>query len=65
MAGIRIIDNNRFASIEEGVKAALASGAEIVVACSSAKGIQNFISVKSNVLETLRGYQEKLGIKSL
>ena len=29
------------------------------------KGIQNFISVKSNVLETLRGYQEKLGIKSL
>ena len=99
VAGIRIIDNNRFASIEEGVKAALASGAEIVVACSSddeyaeavpeiarligdkaivvvagepackedlqSKGIQNFISVKSNVLETLRGYQEKLGIKSL
>ncbi|HIZ86019.1 MAG TPA: methylmalonyl-CoA mutase small subunit, partial [Candidatus Coprenecus stercoravium] len=99
VAGIRIIDNNRFASIEEGVKAALASGAEIVVACSSddeyagavpeiarligdkavvvvagepackeellAKGIQNFISVKSNVLETLRGYQEKLGIKPL
>lgn len=99
VAGIRIMDNNRFASIEEGVKAALASGAEIVVACSSddeyaeavpeiarligdraivvvagepackedlqAKGIQNFISVKSNVLETLRGYQEKLGIKSL
>ena len=99
VAGIRIMDNNRFASIEEGVKAALASGAEIVVACSSddeyaeavpeiarligdraivvvagepackeellSKGIQNFISVKSNVLETLRGYQEKLGIKPL
>lgn len=99
VAGIRIIDNNRFASIEEGVKAALESGAEIVVACSSddeyaeavpeiarqigdkaivvvagepackedllAKGIQNFISVKSNVLETLAGYQAKLGIKPL
>ncbi len=99
VAGIRITDNNRFASIEEGVKAALESKAEIVVACSSdeeyleavpeiarligdkaivvvagepackeelqAKGIQNFISVKSNVLETLRGYQEKLGIKPL
>ncbi len=99
VAGIRVMDNNRFASIEEGVKAALESKAEIVVACSSddeylaavpeiarligdkaivvvagepsckeelqAKGIQNFISVKSNVLETLRGYQEKLGIKPL
>lgn len=99
VAGIRIIDNNRFASVEEGVKAALESGAEIVVACSSddeyaegapriaeligdkaivvvagepackdtliAGGISNFISVKSNVLETLRGYQEKLGIKPL
>ena len=99
VAGIRVIDNNRFASIEEGVKAALESGAEIVVACSSddeyaeavpqiaeliggkaivvvageptckeelqQKGIENFISVKSNVLETLRGYQEKLGIKPL
>ncbi len=99
VAGIRITDNNRFATVEEGVKAALESKAEIVVACSSdeeyleavpeiarligdkaivvvagepackeelqAKGIQNFISVKSNVLETLRGYQEKLGIKPL
>ncbi len=35
VAGIRNIDNNRFASIEEGVKAAIASGCEIVVACSS------------------------------
>ena len=35
VAGIRNIDNNRFDSIEEGVKAALASKAEIVVACSS------------------------------
>jgi len=98
VAGIRVIDNNRFATIEEGVKAAVASGAEIVVACSSddeyaegvpaiakllgdkailvvagapacqadleAQGIHNFISVKSNVLETLQGYQAKLGIKA-
>ncbi|MGM9774689.1 MAG: methylmalonyl-CoA mutase family protein [Candidatus Egerieousia sp.] len=27
------------------------------------KGIEHFISVKSNVLETLKGYQTKLGIK--
>ena len=35
VAGIRITDNNRFATIEEGVKAAIESKAEIVVACSS------------------------------
>ena len=28
-----------------------------------AKGITNFINVKSNVLETLKDYQTKLGIK--
>jgi len=28
-----------------------------------AKGIQNFISIKSNVLETLQQYQALLGIK--
>lgn len=28
-----------------------------------AKGIENFIHVKSNLLEELKGYQEKLGIK--
>lgn len=99
VAGIGIIDNNRFDTIEEGAKEALASKAEIVVACSSddeyadavpeiakligdkailvvagdpackeelqAKGIENFISVRSNVLETLRDYQDKLGIKPL
>lgn len=98
VAGIKVIDNNRFATIEEGVKAAVAAKAEIVVACSSddeyleavpqiaellgnkailvvagapacqadleAKGIHNFISVKSNVLETLKDYQVKLGIKN-
>jgi len=99
VAGIRVMDNNRFSTIEEGVEAAIASGAEIVVACSSddeyaegvpqiakllgdkailvvagapacqpdleAQGIHNFISVKSNVLETLRGYQAQLGIKAI
>lgn len=97
VAGIRIVDNNRFSSIEEGVKAAIEAKADIVVACSSdeeyaeavpqiaqllgdkailvvagdpecrpdleAKGIKNFINVKSNVLETLKMYQEALGIK--
>lgn len=99
VAGIRNIDNNRFASIEEGVKAALASKAEIVVACSSdeeyaeavpqiaemigdkaivvvagdpecrpaleEKGIKNYVNVRCNVLETLKGYQKMLGIKEL
>lgn len=96
VAGIEIIDNNKFASIEEGVRAALASGAQIVVACSSdeeyaqavpqiaeglggkvilvvagepackeeliTRGITHFISVRSNVLETLSQYQQELGI---
>jgi len=95
-AGFKVVDNNRFATIEEGVKAALAAKANIVVACSSddeyaegalqiaeqlagkaifvvagdpacradleAKGIKNFINVRSNVLETLKGYQKELGI---
>ncbi|MDR2938034.1 MAG: acyl-CoA mutase large subunit family protein, partial [Prevotellaceae bacterium] len=96
VAGFKVVDNNRFESIEEGVKAALAAKADIIVACSSdddyaeavpqiaeklgkngilvvagepacradleAKGIKNFISVKSNVLETLKGYQKELGV---
>lgn len=95
-AGFETIDNNRFATIEEGVEAAKKAGAEIIVACSSddeyaeavpeifekiagkaivvvagapasqpeleAKGITHFISVKSNVLETLKLYQQELGI---
>ncbi len=97
VAGFKVVDNNRFASPEEGVKAAMEAKADIIVACSSdeeyavsvpsiaemtgdkaivvvagepackeelqSKGIENFISVKSNVLETLKGYQAKLGIK--
>lgn len=97
VAGFKVVDNNRFATAEEGVKAALEAKADIIVACSSddeyaesvpqiaslvgdkaivvvagdpackaeleAKGITNFINVKSNVLETLKDYQTKLGIK--
>ena len=95
-AGIRVQDNTFFQSVEEGVKAALDSKAEIVVICASdddyatvapeinkmidgkaivvvagapacqaeleAQGITNFISVKSNVLETLKSYLKQLGI---
>lgn len=97
VAGFKVVDNNRFSSPEEGVKAALEAKADIIVACSSddeyadtvpqiaqlagdkaivvvagdpackedlmAKGIGNFINVKSNVLETLKDYQAKLGIR--
>ncbi len=34
-AGIQVVDNTYFASVEEGVKAALAAKAEIVVVCAS------------------------------
>ncbi|MFI3321606.1 MAG: methylmalonyl-CoA mutase family protein [Rikenellaceae bacterium] len=95
-AGIESIDNVRFASVQEGVAAALEAKADIVVICSSddeyatvapeayemlegkaifvvagapacaeelkAKGINNFINVRSNVLETLKGYVSELGI---
>ncbi len=97
-AGIRVVDNTFFKSVEEGVKAALDAKAEIVVVCAAdddyaevaprinellggkaitviagapasqpeleAKGITHFISVKSNVLETLKGYLKELGIKN-
>ena len=93
---IRDRDNTFFKSIEEGVKTALESKAEIVVVCASdddyaeaapkvkellagkailvvagapacapeleAQGITNFISVKSNVLETLKFYLKEMGI---
>ena len=35
VAGFKVVDNNRFATIEEGVAAALAAKADIVVACAS------------------------------
>lgn len=93
-AGYKIIDNLGFATVEEGVEAALKANADIVVICSSddeyaeyavpaykcldgramfivagapacmdelkAAGIENFIHVKCNVLETLREYNAKL-----
>lgn len=95
-AGYKVIDNLGFETVEAGVNAALASGAEIVVLCSSdeeyaelapavyqalggkaefvvagapacmddlkAQGIDQFINVKSNVLETLKAFNAKLGI---
>ncbi len=95
-AGIRVQDNTYFKSLDEGIKAALDSKAEIVVICASdddyatlapeafkqlngktifvvagapacqadleAVGIKNFISVKSNVLDTLKYYLKELGI---
>ncbi|MCD7962301.1 MAG: methylmalonyl-CoA mutase family protein [Rikenellaceae bacterium] len=95
-AGIEPIDNVRFATVEEGVKAALESKAGIVVLCSSddeyaefapkaaellgdkailvvagdpacrpeleKAGINKFISVRSNVLETLKEYKQLLGL---
>ena len=95
VAGFTVIDNNGFATVEEGVAAAKSAGADIVVVCSSddeyaeivpnvaeqlddeilvvagapsckpeleEKGITNFINVKSNILEELKGYQKELGI---
>ena len=99
VAGFKVVDNNRFDTIEEGVKAALEAKADIIVACSAddeyaanvpaiaeavgdkavvvvagdpecrpeleAKGINNYINVRCNVLETLKEYQAKMGIKEL
>jgi len=96
-AGFEVQDNNGFTSAQEGVDAAKAANAQIIVICSSddeytdlapavkelsgdaiivvagypkeimedlkAKGIEHFIHVKSNVLETLKKFQTELGIK--
>jgi methylmalonyl-CoA mutase len=99
-AGYSILDNSGFASVDEGVKAAKASKAEIVVICSSDEeyallvpeiaqklkkankelilvvagypkeildtlkqaGVDDFIHVRCNLLQTLESFQEKLGI---
>ncbi len=95
-AGYKVIDNLGFATVEEGVEAAVKADADIVVLCSSddeyaeyaipaykalngraiyivagapacmedlkAAGIENFIHVRSNQLETLREFNAKLGI---
>ena len=93
-AGYEVIDNLGFATVEEGIEAAMAAKADIVVLCSSddeyaqyaipayqalngramfivagapacmdelkAAGIENFIHVRVNVLETLKEYNAKL-----
>jgi methylmalonyl-CoA mutase len=95
-AGYQVIDNLGFETVEEGVEAAVAAGAEIVVLCSSddeyaelapaaykalagraefvvagmpecmeelkAQGITQYVNVRSNVLETLKAFNAKLGI---
>ncbi|MBN2743416.1 MAG: methylmalonyl-CoA mutase small subunit [Marinilabiliaceae bacterium] len=95
-AGYELIDNMGFATVEEGVAAAKAAKADIVVLCSSddeyaeaapaafaalgnaaqfvvagapacmddlkAKGIEHFINVRSNVLETLKSFNKMLNI---
>ena len=95
-AGYKVIDNLGFKTVEEGIDAALAAGADIVVICSSddeyaeyavpafkyldnralfvvagapacaedlkKEGIENFVHVKVNQLETLKMFNEKLGI---
>ncbi len=93
-AGYEIIDNNGFATVKEGVDAAIEKGADVVVLCSSddeyaqyapeafkeldgramfvvagapacmdelkAQGIENFIHVRVNVLDTLVDFNAKL-----
>ena len=94
-AGYKVIDNNGFKSVHEGIKAARKAKADIIVLCSSddeyatfapqawlelegAKemfivagapacmedlqklGIQNFIHIRCNVLETLKQYNSQL-----
>ena len=94
-AGYKVIDNNGFKTVKEGIKAARKAKADIIVLCSSddeyatfapqawlelegAKemfivagapacmedlqklGIQNFIHVRCNVLETLKQYNAQL-----
>ena len=99
-AGYDIRDNQGFATIDEGVEAALAAEAEVVVICSSdedyieivpgiaeklkksrnsivvvvagypkdhadsfrSAGVDDFIHVRSNLLETLRNFNVRLGI---
>jgi methylmalonyl-CoA mutase len=97
-AGFGIIDNPGFSEFNEGAEAAVASGAEIIVLCSSdeeyiqsaseicklirakkpnawiavagypkdavdqlkAAGVNDFIHIRSNLLETLEGYQKRV-----
>jgi methylmalonyl-CoA mutase len=51
-AGYRIIDNNGFNTVEEGIAAALDSGAEIVVICSSD---EEYATVAPEIAGQLKG----------
>ena len=94
-AGYKVIDNNGFKTVAEGIKAARKAKADIIVLCSSddeyatlapeawkhlkdakelfivagapacmeelqQQGIEHFIHVRCNVLETLKGFNAKL-----
>lgn len=96
-AGYKLIDNLGFDTVQEGIDAAMAAHADVVVLCSSDDeyeqyapeafkalggraqfvvagnpactdqlrelGIEHFVHVKSNVLDTLRHFNEILGLK--
>ena len=96
VAGYEVKDNNGFASVAEGVSAAMEAKADIIIICSSddeyatlakeafeatagkalfvvagnppctddlkAAGVEHFISIRSNVLETLQMFNRILGI---
>jgi len=51
VAGFDVIDNNGFATAEEGVAAAKAKGAEIVVVCSSDDEYAEFVPKVAELLE--------------
>ena len=93
-AGYEVVDNLGFDTVERGIEAAMAAGADVVVLCSSddeyaeyaeaafkalnnramfavagapacmdelkAKGIEHFIHVRVNVLETLKEFNANL-----
>lgn len=96
-AGYQILDNQGFDTLEDSIKSAVESKADIVVICSSDEeyplfapeifkrlkdnaiivvagnpactadlksiGIENFIHVRSNLIETLTEFNKKLGIE--
>lgn len=55
-AGYEIIDNNGFGSFEGGVNAAVASGAEIVVLCSSD---EEYVQIASPVVKAIKEKNNK------
>ena len=64
-AGYKVIDNNGFATIAEGIKAArkanfIVAGAPACMEDLQKLGITNFIHVRCNVLETLKSFNQQL-----